>query len=106
MALPDPIWSGSEENHAFRSHVIQWLLHQSHDGLQRESNSSEQVIPRVLVQYWHDLDALPADVAECLRTWKQLESDGFEVQLFDDDRARRFIKENYELRYVAAFDRC
>jgi len=63
-------------------------------------------IPRTLVQYWHDLDALPGDVAECLNSWKQMEKDGFEVYLFDDSLARRFIAANYELQFLAAFDLC
>lgn len=105
MEPPDPFWSGCEENHAFRSHVIQWLLHQSCSGIQQEPNC-EYAIPRVLIQYWHDLDALPEDVAQCLQSWKQLESHGFVVQLFDDKLARVFINENFDPQHVTAFDRC
>lgn len=105
MALPDPIWSRSEEDHAFRSQVIQWLLHDAPAERPQET-PCEDPIPRVVVQYWHDLDALPRDVAECLHSWKRLEKDGFETQLFDDVRARRFIAANYEPSHVVAFDRC
>lgn len=105
MAFPDPEWSASEEDHAHRSHVIQWLLHQPPSGPSRQAGP-EPAIPRVLLQYWHDLAALPGDVAECLRTWKPLEKHGFEIELFDDERARRFIAANYGPSHVAAFDRC
>jgi hypothetical protein len=59
-----------------------------------------------VVQYWHDLEALPADVSECLQSWKHLEQDGFEIQLFDDFSARRFIAATFEPSHVVAFDRC
>ncbi len=105
MTLPTPIWSGSEEDHTFRSQVIQWLLHHSTEERLPEM-ACEKPIPRVVVQYWHNLDALPGDVAECLQSWNRLEKDGFEIQLFDDVRARQFIAANFESSHVAAFDRC
>ncbi len=105
MALPAPDWSGSEENHAFRSQVIQWLLH--HTLVERpQETASENSIPRVLVQYWHDLDALPGDVAECLQSWHELKKDGFEISLFDDLTAKRFITAQFEPSYAVAFNRC
>jgi hypothetical protein len=59
-----------------------------------------------VVQYWHDFDALPADVLECLQSWTQLKKDGFEIQLFDDASARRFIAAAFAPSHVVAFDRC
>ena len=54
MALPAPIWSGSEEDHAFRSQVIQWLLH--HTPVERpQETGCDKSIPRVVVQYWQNL---------------------------------------------------
>jgi mannosyltransferase OCH1-like enzyme len=99
------MWSGSEEDHAFRSQVIQWLLHYAPTEPPQET-VCENPIPRDVVQFWHDLDALPGDVAECLNSWKQLEKDGFFIHLFDDARARCFIVTNYKPSHVAAFDRC
>jgi mannosyltransferase OCH1-like enzyme len=58
------------------------------------------------VQYWHNLDALPGDVAECLQSWSRLEKDGFEIQLFDDVRARCFIGGHFDPSHIVAFDRC
>lgn len=101
--LPSPNWSVSEEDHAFRSQVIQWLLQQSPAHGAASPNDS---IPKVLVQYWHDLGALPDDVAECLHSWKCLAKDGFRFELFDDSRARRFIETNFGSPHVLAFDRC
>ena len=33
-------------------------------------------IPKVLIQFWHDLAALPADVRECLESWAPLTACG------------------------------
>lgn len=105
MALSDPNWSGSEKDHAFRSQVIQWLLRQAPTQRPQE-RAGEGAIPRVVVQYWHDLQALPSDVEGCLNSWQKLKKDGFERQIFDDARARSFIRENFAAKHVAAFDRC
>ena len=63
-------------------------------------------IPKVIVQFWHETNAIPADVQECLASWEPLERQGFKRILFDDYEARRFISESFGRRYVAAFDRC
>jgi mannosyltransferase OCH1-like enzyme len=63
-------------------------------------------IPKVIVQYWHDSDAIPADVRECLDSWEPLIKQGFMRSLFDDHAARRFISIRFGRLYVAAFDRC
>ena len=63
-------------------------------------------IPKVIIQFWHDANAIPADVQECLDSWESLESQGFKRILFDDYEARRFISKRFGRRYVAAFDRC
>lgn len=106
MALPVPSWRGSAEDHFFRSQVIQWLLHHAPPARQPQERAGASAIPRVLLQYWHDLKALPSDVEECLNSWQPLEQDGFDRRIFDDPGARAFIAENYAPRHVAAFDRC
>ena len=63
-------------------------------------------IPTVVIQFWHDANSIPADVRECLDSWKPLTSQGFKRVLFDDSEARRFISKLFGRRYVAAFDRC
>ncbi len=105
MALPDPNWRGSEENHAFRSRVIQWLLHQA-PTQPRQARAGEGAIPRVIVQYGYDLKSLPSDVEACLNSWQQLDKEGFRRQVFDDERARSFIMQNFAAEHVAAFDLC
>ncbi|SRR6266540_154827 len=63
-------------------------------------------IPKVLVQFWHDSAAIPADVCECLDSWEPLTGQGFKRVLFNDNEARRFIAKQFGSSQVAAFDRC
>ena len=63
-------------------------------------------IPKVIVQFWHDSRAIPADVCECLDSWQPLTGQGFQRVLFDDNKARRFIAKHFGSSHVAAFDRC
>ncbi len=105
MNLPSPGLTGSAANHSFRSGVIQWLLHQPIPPL-RSKSPVEDHIPRVLVQYWHDLRKLPDDVNECIDSWKPLLKDGFHQLIFDDDGARAFICDRYTPEYVTAYDLC
>ena len=119
IALPEPVWSASAEDQSFRSQFVQWLLHCAPaeqtpafrappipTGLIPRVPIAKVSIPKVLVQYWHDLAVLPADVAQCLKSWHRLKEDGFAIQLFDDACARKFIAQFYEPRHVMAFDRC
>lgn len=64
------------------------------------------VPPKRIVQFWDDLDRLPEDVSECMKSWKRLEPSGFEVQVFDEAAAREFIRERLGLRHQIAFDKC
>ena len=91
------------EDHKLRSRYIQNLVH---DSVVPSPGSDPVTIPKVIVQYWHDLNALPADVGECLESWASLERKGFDRVLFNDKEARRYIYKDYGDPYVAAFDRC
>jgi len=62
--------------------------------------------PRRIVQFWDDLDRLPQDVRECMESWKKLERSGFELQVFDENSAREFIRVHLGARYEKAFDKC
>jgi hypothetical protein len=62
--------------------------------------------PKRIVRFWDDLDRLPEDVNECMKSWKSLEHAGFELELFDERSAREFIRTNLGLRYEKAFDKC
>lgn len=67
----------------------------------------EGQIPKVIVQYWHDANAIPADVGECLDSWLVcVKRFGFERRLFNDVTARKFITRELSRTHVAAFDRC
>jgi mannosyltransferase OCH1-like enzyme len=63
-------------------------------------------IPKVIIQFWHDLACVPADVRECLCSWESLTTCGFKRILFGDDEASDFIGTQFGRRYVAAFRRC
>lgn len=63
-------------------------------------------IPKVLVQYWHNLDEIPDDVQNCFDTWESLKNQGYERELFDDVKARVFISDTLGQLYVSAFDHC
>ena len=91
------------EDDKLRSSYMRNLVH----GLYPTKPSPEPVtIPKVIIQYWHDLDALPSDVGECLESWTTLGGIGFERLIFDDREARRYIAKDFGDPYVAAFDRC
>jgi hypothetical protein len=41
-----------------------------------------------------------------MESWKKLEQSGFELQVFDENSAREFIRIHLGSRYVSAFDKC
>lgn len=63
-------------------------------------------IPKRIVQFWDNPAKLPADVKECMDSWKELEQSGFEFQIYDDISAREFIKTYLGLRFEKAYDKC
>lgn len=71
-----------------------------------DAPSGHVKIPKLIIQFWHDLAALPPDVRECLYSWEPLTTHGFKRVLTDDNEARAFISRRFGRRYVAAFDRC
>ena len=95
----------TEEDHHERSNFVRELVQRS-----RESDDAPSVFsrkpPKRIVQFWNDLNQLPGDVRECIESWRNLEDQGFEVLLFDDDRARDFITRRLGRRYEKAYDRC
>lgn len=70
------------------------------------SHRAPSEVPRVLVQFWDDPATMPADVRECLESWRPLEEQGFERLVFDDEAAAQFIARHLGHRYSAAFGRC
>lgn len=63
-------------------------------------------IPHRIVQYWHDLQALPVDVQECMDSWSRWRSSGFEYCVFDARSASRFIEQSLGKDHQRAFMRC
>lgn len=92
------------ENDKARSDFVKHLV-QKDPVLEAPAPKSASNIPRVIVQFWDD-ENIPIDVEECTKTWKQLEYEGFEHLLFNDENARRFIAERLHTDNVKAFDRC
>lgn len=93
------------EDHQLRSRYIQHLLH-TPAPRPTPSPLGLPTIPRAIVQFWHDLAALPADVEACLNSWIPLTNQGFTRVLFDDEQARQFILTNLGPRYSQAFTLC
>ncbi|MBT3075146.1 MULTISPECIES: glycosyltransferase family 32 protein [Streptomyces] len=63
-------------------------------------------VPRVIIQFWDDPHRVPADVAQCMRSWSALERQGFRRKVYGDDSARAFIRSAHTPAHVAAFDAC
>ena len=84
----------------------QYMRHLIADGKYDLPVTLTQAPPRVIVQFWNDRHAVPADVEACLNSWSALEALGFERLLFDDESAEDFINENYDVHHVSAFKRC
>ena len=93
------------EDDTLRSRFIQELI-QADNPHTENAYYKNSNIPKIIVQYWNDLNMMPADVQECLESWEGLESAGFTRLLFDDELAREFISQQLGTRYVKAFDRC
>ena len=62
--------------------------------------------PKKIVQFWDDLERLPEDVEVCMKSWRKLGSQGFELEVFDRISASRFIRTRLGPRYEDAFNRC
>ncbi len=69
-------------------------------------SSGPTLIPKVIIQFWHNLDDLPLDVQECLNSWETLENDGFQRILYDNTMAIKIIKDAYGEPYITAFNSC
>ena len=91
------------EEDTLRSWIMQHIIQEVEPS---EPPRAPITIPRVIIQFWHDANAIPADVQECLDSWEPLVGQGFARLFFDDYDARLFISKHFGPRYVAAFDRC
>ena len=101
--LPDePISLAIAENDRLRSRYVRHLIREADS----RTKGTAAVPPRVLVQFWDDAKAVPADVRECMDSWRPLDEKGFERLLFDDISAGQFIEGNFGRRHSTAFGRC
>ncbi|WP_051091261.1 glycosyltransferase [Methylopila sp. M107] len=62
--------------------------------------------PKRIVQFWDDLQRLPEDVENCMNSWRQLEQQGFTLEVFDKISAGDFIRSRLGSRYEDAFNEC
>ncbi|MBH5391769.1 glycosyltransferase family 32 protein [Bradyrhizobium diversitatis] len=93
------------EHHRQRSEFIRGLVQRS-DTKASLNDRYEQAPPKSIVQFWHDLGELPADIKECIATWARWATSGYTHRLFDEDSAREFIREALDARHEDAFERC
>jgi mannosyltransferase OCH1-like enzyme len=91
------------DDDALRSRYMRRLIRESLSGRARRP---VRVIPRVVIQFWHDRGDIPTDVRDCLDSWAPLVGHGFRRVVFDDRSARRFICRRFGRRHIAAFDLC
>ena len=96
---------GFQENDEQRSAFIKMLLNTEPRKQYKESRF-QNTIPKILVRYWHDLNDIPDDVSECLKSWESLRNSGFKIITFYDDSATRFIESHYNIEHIRAFRRC
>jgi len=90
------------EDDRVSSQYMWHLIQESEKRMPRTSSA----LPRILVQFWNDAKTIPVDVRVCIDSWQPLDEQGFERLLFDDDSARQFIADYFDLRQLAAFERC
>lgn len=91
------------EDDDLRSNHIRELVHET---IPIVNSSSATKIPKVIVQFWHNLNNIPEDVQECLDSWEPLIKKDFKRVLFDNNNAKEFISNEFGDTYVKAFERC
>jgi mannosyltransferase OCH1-like enzyme len=93
------------EHHRQRSEFIRGLVQRSATKVPINDRYKEGP-PKTIVQFWHDLGELPADIKECIASWARWTASGFAHFLFDEDGAREFIGNSLDARHERAFRRC
>jgi len=98
------------EDEAQRSAFVRTLIQEQAERTIEEErllvDTAENAIPKKILQYWHDLSDLPADVSECMASWEPLAERGFKFFLHDDVSAEKYIEAKYGKRERDAFARC
>jgi mannosyltransferase OCH1-like enzyme len=95
----------SPEHHRQRSEFIRHLVQRAVGQVCINDRYAEGT-PRTIVQFWHNLRALPRDIEECIASWARWTTSGFAHRLFDERRAKEFIGGSLDARHKRAFERC
>lgn len=95
-----------EEDERLRSAFIRDLTLNQRDRVATRGVDGSALIPKRLIQYWHDAYDVPSDVRACLNSWGRLSEEGFELRMFDDVSAAAYIASGYGARERDAFARC
>lgn len=95
----------TEEDHYARSRFIRNLVQNHHNPVNTSSIFTRKP-PMRIIQFWDNLDRLPDDVGECIKSWKKMEEQGFKRLLFDKQQARDFIYQKLGLMYLQAYEKC
>lgn len=87
-----------------RSDYVRELLWEAeHDTPSPPANET----PATIMQFWDNASAIPADVSECLDSWRSAAADaGLTYTLFDDASAERCIASSLGGAFADAFTRC
>jgi hypothetical protein len=93
------------EDDGFRSSVVRNLVQGEGDS-RADDRSRSMVVPRTIIQFWHDPLDIPNDVQRCMESWHPLRDAGFKLLYFDDSSAQRFVADNLEPRHLKAFAGC
>ena len=94
-----------QDHYDNRSSLIQKIVQGSNER-SNKTPSLSNAIPRRIVQFWDDHTQLPDDVNACINTWKDVESQGIELLLFDKRQAGDFISDKLGRKYKQAFEKC
>lgn len=98
--LPD-----SPEQHHQRSIFIKSFVKRLNPQAQAEVLSTQHR-PRSIIQFWHDALTIPADVQECIDSWRRWTEHGFTHRVFNYITAEEFISRKLGPIYQLAFKRC
>jgi hypothetical protein len=95
-----------EEDYRTRSNFIREFIQRSLTQPFSRLTTSNNVIPKKIIQFWDDFDNLPSDVRACTETWEAIKELGFNYQIFDTQQAGDYILSQLGIRYKSAFDKC
>lgn len=90
------------EDHQARSAFIRRVIQRT-EGFDPVPPAISGTTPRTIMLFWDNLRRLPNDVCECIDSWRLLETQGFDVYLFDSSGARDFIANRLGARYEKAY---